>query len=66
MRQPHADQYRSRHSTVGPALLERLFQRRFMHLLWNIHLFPHAFGDLTPGSYGVARELACLKTARAF
>jgi hypothetical protein len=35
-----------------------------MHLLENINLFPHALAESAPCSYGVAREPACLKTAR--
>jgi hypothetical protein len=66
MRLVRVNQYRPRDPDAGPGLLKARFSRRSMHLLWNIHLFPHAFGDLTPCSYGVARELACLKTARAF
>jgi hypothetical protein len=36
-----------------------------MQLLENIRLFPHALRKTPPGSYGVARELACLITAPA-
>ena len=37
-----------------------------MQLLENIHLFPQFYGEWSLGSEGVTRELACLKTARAF